>query len=123
MAEPSSSTGGPVEVDGPEEAGLDLLVEISRDRCRLMGFDGGVLTTRDCGMMWVISAIVAAASECDEPARLAWSNEVDRDEEVVGRRVRLGVVFDRRPEWMCSRWRIEGRLGVVDVDVSPEDGS
>lgn len=43
-----------------------------------------------------------------------------RDEEVVGRIVRFGVVLDLLPGWRCRRWKIDGRLGVEMVEDSPE---
>lgn len=44
-----------------------------------------------------------------------------RDEEVVGRMVRFGVVLDLLPGCKWSRWKIDGRLGVDVVEDSPEE--
>jgi hypothetical protein len=47
-----------------------------------------------------------------------------REEDVVGRMVRVGVgLFFRVEEWMCNLWKMDGLLGGVELVDSPGEGS
>ena len=77
----------------------------------------------DCGMMLVISAMVAA-SEREEPVPLTDVEGGGREDELVGRMVRVGVAFFLFPDVCgCSLWKIDGLLGGVLFANSPGDGS
>lgn len=116
---PLEPLAGPCPAEVGLVAGIDGTRGISCDRCLLTEFEDALLTDK-AGMMLVISAIVAA-SEWDEPARLAAVVRGGREDEVVGRMVRFGVVLNLLPEvWIWSLCRIEGRFGAVEVEDSPE---
>jgi hypothetical protein len=100
FAEPTESAVDGSDCPWPEEPALDASAAFSCDRCLLTGWDGGVLMVRACGIICVISGMVAAL-EWDEPARLRLMGSVGRDD--VGCRVRVGVALDLLPEWMWNR--------------------
>lgn len=78
---------------------------------------------KDCGMIWVISAMVAA-SEWEEPGRLTLVDRGGTEEGIDGLMVRSGAALDRFPdEWMCRRCSIEARLEVPGVEESSGERS
>lgn len=105
----------------PAEPGLEASTVVSWDRCRFIWCGGGVLIVKDCGMIFVISAIVAA-SETGESARLRLVDRGGNEEGLVGRVAGLAFALDRFPElWIWRRFSSDGRLEVLGVAV--EDSS